>query len=163
MGAALSLAASVAVPLGVGMVGGMVTKDAVQGWYKTLRKPAWTPPNWLFPVAWTWLYASMGYASWLVGTRVGFVAAPLKWYAAQLGLNVAWSPLFFGKKDLGLALVDIAGLWATVVATCVKFWEVSPTAGALFLPYIAWVSYAGCLNAWIWNHNPKQKPEEKSA
>merc|ERR1719181_390826 len=102
----------------------MVTKDAVQGWYKTLRKPAWTPPNWLFPVA--------------------------------------WSPLFFGKKDLGLALVDIAGLWAAVVATCVKFWEVSPTAGALFLPYIAWVSYAGCLNAWIWNHNPKQKPGEKS-
>jgi benzodiazapine receptor len=71
-------------------------------WYRTLRKPAWTPPDWAFPVAWTALYACMGTASWLVWREGGWEqqALPLALYSAQLAFNMAWSPLFFGAHKM---------------------------------------------------------------
>jgi TspO/MBR family len=76
--------------------------------YKSLKKPSWTPPSWLFGPVWTALYTAMGVASWLVW-REGGGWVPLSLYGIQLLLNFAWSPIFFKQHDIGLALADITG------------------------------------------------------
>lgn len=124
-------------------------------WYQELLKPAWTPPGWLFGPVWTVLYVTIGVAAWLVWRRVGFGAAASAWWAwaLQLLLNGAWSWLFFGLRAPGAALVDIVGLGAAIVVTIVLFWRRRPAAGALLLPYLAWVTFATALNAAIWRLN----------
>lgn len=85
--------------------------------YKTLKKPSWQPPNWLFGPVWTALYAMMGVASWMVWQKAGG-AVPLSLYAVQLALNLAWTPLFFKKHQLTYALADITGKHAKWLASC---------------------------------------------
>ena len=124
-------------------------------WYRALDKPAWTPPGWVFGPAWTLLYLSMGVAAWLVWReRLGQRALlPLALFGAQLVLNGLWSWLFFGLRRPDLALADIVALWLAIAATIVAFWGVRPVAGALLLPYLAWVTFATALNADIWRRN----------
>ena len=85
--------------------------------YKTLKKPSWQPPNWLFGPVWTALYAMMGVASWLVWQKSGGTLA-LSLYAIQLALNLAWTPLFFTKHQLTYALADITGMLPSVCCPC---------------------------------------------
>ena len=124
-------------------------------WYAALRKPSWTPPGWVFPIAWTALYAMMGVAAWLVWRRAGFAGAgpALGLYLAQLAVNAAWSYLFFGLHRPDLALLDIAVLWALIAATAVAFRRHSRLAAWLLVPYLLWVTYASTLNAGIWLMN----------
>jgi len=124
-------------------------------WYRALDKPPWTPPGWVFGPAWTLLYLSMGVAAWLVWReRLGSRALlPLALFGAQLVLNGLWSWLFFGLRRPDLALADIVALWLAIAATIVAFWGVRPVAGALLLPYLAWVTFATALNADIWRRN----------
>lgn len=78
---------AIAIPLAGGIAGSVVTRKAVKEWYPKLKKPSWTPPNWLFGPVWTYLYATMGYASHRIFQRGGWQgnALPLSLYAAQLG------------------------------------------------------------------------------
>jgi len=87
-----------------------------------------------------------------VWRRAGWGGA-LAWFAVQLALNAAWSPLFFGLHRIDLALADIALLWLAIIGTTMAFWKVTPLAGWLFLPYLAWVSFATALNFAIWRLN----------
>lgn len=120
-------------------------------WYfEELEKPWWTPPSWLFPLAWTTLYIASAVAATLVAAQEGVAIASALW-ALQIALNTLWSPVFFGLQRLGAALVILGLLWVAVLATCVAFWMVAPLAGWLMAPYVVWVSYAGALNAWIWH------------
>ena len=143
------------VCLGVGAAGGLATGRSVGTWYAELRKPAWTPPGWLFGPVWTVLYASMAVAAWLVWTKAGARAAavPLALFAVQLALNAAWTPVFFGLRLPGPAFAVIVALWAAIVATGAAFWHVRPVAGMLMLPYLAWVTFATGLNFAIWRLN----------
>lgn len=121
-------------------------------WYDALNKPSWTPPNWLFPVAWTILYAMIAVAGWLVWRRAGFGPALAIW-GVGLVLNGLWSYLMFGQQRIDLALVDIAALW---VATAAFIWAALPIdlrAALLFAPYLAWVSFAAALNFAVWRMN----------
>jgi translocator protein len=120
--------------------------------YRTLEQPSWAPPSWLFGPVWTVLYAMIAVSGWLVWRRVGWTTA-LTVYAIQLVLNAAWTPIFFGFGQYGLALVDIVVLWFLIGATVWLFHPVSRVAAALLLPYWAWVTFATALNAWIWSHN----------
>jgi len=124
-------------------------------WYRALDKPPWTPPGWVFGPAWTLLYLSMGVAAWLVWRERGWqrAALPLAVYGVQLVLNGLWSWLFFGLRRPDLALADIVALWAVIATTIVTFWGVRPLAGAILLPYLAWVGFATALNASIWRRN----------
>jgi len=125
-------------------------------WYETLSKPFWTPPDWLFPVAWTVLYLMIAAAGWLVwrasGTSDGTL--PLAVFAGQLLLNALWAPVFFGTRRIGLGFLVMILLWAAILVTIVLFLEISTVAGLLLVPYLLWVSFAAFLNLGIWVLNP---------
>jgi tryptophan-rich sensory protein len=150
------LAASLLLCLAVAAGSGLFTAMSVGDWYPALAKPWWTPPSAVFGPVWTVLYLTMGLALWLVWSRAG--PQPVRragWlFGAQLALNAAWSPLFFGLRSPGAALVAIGALWLAIAATVFAFWRVERVAGALLLPYWAWVTYAAALNWAIWRLNP---------
>jgi benzodiazapine receptor len=120
--------------------------------YQSLEQPPWAPPSWLFGPVWTVLYVLIAISGWLVWRRTGWTSA-LTVYAVQLVLNAAWTPIFFGAGQYGLALVDIVVLWFLIGATAWLFRPVSRVAAGLLLPYWAWVTFATALNAWIWANN----------
>jgi len=140
--------------LAIGYLSSIVTQSSVDTWYTTINKPSFTPPNWAFPVAWTTLYIFMGVAAGLVWSRIEVetetVRKGLTYFAIQLALNALWSYLFFGLKNPLLALVEIVLLWLMIYETYAQFKKVSRYAGFLFIPYLAWVTYALALNASIW-------------
>jgi tryptophan-rich sensory protein len=124
-------------------------------WYRNLKKPSWNPPNWLFAPVWTVLYLLMALSAWLVWRQYGLQLAPLPLalFLVQLGLNAAWTWLFFGRHRPDLALIEIGVLWALLLATILSFWGLHPLAGAVLLPYLAWTSFAAFLNLAIWRLN----------
>jgi len=139
----------------VGWASGLVTETSVATWYPTLAKPAWTPPNLAFPIAWTILYVLMGIAAALAWSAAGpgRRVQPMSAFAVQLALNVLWTLLFFGLQNPLYGLVDILLLLAAIIATMLAFRRVSPWAAALLLPYLLWVAYATTLNFEIWRLN----------
>jgi translocator protein len=136
-------------------IGGAVTTPKIATWYAALAKPDWNPPNWIFGPVWSALYFCMAVAAWLVWRQAGLQQArvPLTLFAVQLSLNVLWSFIFFGLEKPGLAFVEVLMLWAAIAATMVAFWFRSTVAGILFVPYLAWVSFASALNCTIWRLN----------
>jgi benzodiazapine receptor len=124
-------------------------------WYAQLEKPDWNPPNWVFGPVWTLLYILMAVAAWKVWKHGGFRSQrrPLSLFLAQLALNAAWSPIFFGLKEPGVAFVEILLLWAVIVGTVIAFWRVNRPAAGLLIPYLAWVSFASVLNFALWRMN----------
>ena len=124
-------------------------------WYVALKKPAWNPPPWIFGPVWTALYTMMAVAAWLVWKRGGFAArrGPLALFLAQLVLNVAWTPLFFGLHQPGFACAEIVSLWLAIAATLAAFWPLNRVSAWLLAPYLAWVSFAAALNFALWRLN----------
>ena len=94
----------------------------------------------------------MAVAGWLAWRDSG-VSVWIAIFRVQLALNAAWTLIFFGRRRLGLAAVEIASLWVAVVATRVGFWTVNPVAGLLLVPYLVWVTLADLLNIAIWRLN----------
>jgi tryptophan-rich sensory protein len=138
------------------MVGKFVTTPQIDGWYATLIKPAFNPPNWAFPVAWTLLFALMAYAVYRVlkwpASTPGRTPA-LAVFFAQLSLNAGWSAAFFGLQSPLLGLVVIAPFLALILLTIRLFNRVDPFASWLLWPYAAWVSFATVLNLSIYALN----------
>ncbi len=124
-------------------------------WYEDLSKPAWTPPNWLFPIAWTALYISIAVAAARVAPLEGNAYAMAFW-AMQIAFNALWTPVFFGLQNIRGALVVIGILWVAVLGTLITMWPLDALAGWLIVPYLIWVSYAGALNASIALRNPAE-------
>ncbi len=141
----------------VGYFSGIVTRNSIETWYPTLVKPSFNPPNWLFPPVWTTLYILMGIAAGLIWNRIEFekeaVKRALLFFAIQLGLNALWSYLFFGFHNILLALVELVLLWLILYETYLSFKKINKIAGYLLLPYLAWLTFAGVLNASIWQLN----------
>ncbi len=126
-----------------------MTATSVGGWYLSLTRPPGTPPNWVFGPVWTVLYVLMALAAWMVWRRVGAGPA-LRLWGWQLAANALWSPVFFGLRSPALGLAAILLMLALVAATARVFHRIRPLAGALMLPYLAWVSYATYLNLGLW-------------
>ncbi|WP_404816083.1 TspO/MBR family protein [Streptomyces thermolineatus] len=122
--------------------------------YASLDRPSWAPPSWLFGPVWTVLYALVGTSAWLVQRARGRRArTELGLWGVQLLLNAAWTPLFFGARQYGLAFADVCLLLLTAGATAVLFRRVRPAAGYLLVPYLLWVAFAAALNLSIWVAN----------
>jgi tryptophan-rich sensory protein len=124
-------------------------------WYARLNKPRWTPPDWLFPVAWTTLYVCIAAAGARAAVSEGNSLAMALW-ALQIALNGLWTPVFFGLRRMRLGLMVLGALWLSVAATLVALWQVDMWAGLLFVPYLVWVSVAGALNLAVIRLNPQQ-------
>ena len=125
-------------------------------WYAGLNKPSWTPPNWAFPVVWALLFALNAWAGWMIWEAVG-ASRPdvLALYIGSLVLNAAWSWLFFGRRRMDMALIDVAALWLSIALLIGLFAPISATAAWLLVPYLAWVSFAAFLNLTMLRLNPR--------
>ncbi|RDB22631.1 Virulence protein SSD1 [Hypsizygus marmoreus] len=186
-----NLLTALGLPLAVGMLGGSMTRKVVQGpWYQNLKTPPGQPPRQVFPIVWPILFlcaslhvswkrnspiqvcwSAMGYASHLAAKAMDVVAAPgsrsnlalgFRLYYIQLSLNVLWSPLFFGAKQTGLALVDNVLLTITTYYLT-NVWSISTDSATtpFLLPYCAWLTFATYLNAGIWWLNRGQPSSQK--
>lgn len=122
-------------------------------WYKTLEKPWWTPPDWLFGPAWTILYVMIAVAGWRIWQTDGYGATFWVW-CANLIFNAAWSWLMFGRHRIDLALADAFAMLATIIAFIALALPRDAIAAYLFMPYLAWVLYATGLNWAILRRNP---------
>lgn len=151
----IGLVVFIVVCLGAGGLGAIATTPEIEGWYATLDKPRWNPPDFVFGPVWTTLYVMMAFAAWTVWKPEGFKAAtvPLTLFAVQLALNIAWSWIFFGMHQPGWAFAEIVILWLAILATAMAFSRTSKIACWLMLPYLAWVSFASVLNFTIWRLN----------
>jgi benzodiazapine receptor len=136
-------------------IGGLASA-AAGSFYQGLERPAWAPPASLFRPVWTVLYILMAIAAWLVWREGGFGRRreALVLFLTQLGVNALWTWLFFAWRQGALAFAEIVLLLALLVATILAFWRVRPIAGALLLPYLAWVTYATALTYSVWRLNP---------
>lgn len=136
---------ALALPLAVGGLSALLSG----GMDMAFIQPPLTPPGWLFPVVWTILYLTMGYASY----RVYTADAPkeekrqaLLFYAVQLFLNFLWSPVFFGLQWYLAAFFILVALWIMILLTANRFSKIDKLSGDLLLPYLLWVTFAGYLN-----------------
>lgn len=155
--AAVRLIASVALCLGVGALGALVTTPEIPTWYAGLIKPRWTPPNWVFPVVWNILYLMMGVSLWLLwqaDPRLPERRRAITLFLIQLALNAAWSPVFFALHQPKAGLAIIVLLAMAVAATIITSWRFERRAAVLLMPYLAWIGYAATLNAGIVVLNP---------
>ncbi|NP_001155576.1 translocator protein-like [Acyrthosiphon pisum] len=146
-------------PMIGGFIGGIFVRKNIKGWYETLNRPSWRPPNYMFGPVWTTLYLGMGYASYMVyrsgGGFFGAAKIPLALYASQLVLNWAWSPLFFEFHQLKWSLVEICVLWTNVAGCIVTFYQINKVASYLMIPYLGWLSLATALTYNIYKNNPE--------
>lgn len=157
---AFGLAAFLGLSALVAGLGGLVTAGNVNGWYVAADKAPWSPPNWVFGPVWSLLYVAMAVAAWLVWRRrTPESKAALLAYWPQLGLNLLWTPVFFGlypvigSAALWLGLIVIVALAIALTFTILLFGPISRTAGLLMLPYFSWVVFAASLNLWAALHN----------
>ncbi|EDZ99059.1 TspO and MBR like protein [Burkholderia sp. H160] len=145
-----SLLVFLILTLAAGWTASLSLPDA---WYAGLQKPAFNPPNWVFPPVWTVLYVLMAFSAWRVWKRNGLTAAIVLW-AVQLLFNAAWMWLFFGLHRPEMGLIDILILLVLIVTLTYMFWRRDRLAGILLVPYVAWVAYAALLNYALWQMNP---------
>lgn len=141
------------------VAGSVASKQGVQGWYTTIRKPSYVPPNVVFPIAWTTLYADIAVTSSAVIDRFradgepakarGFAAA----LAANLVLNAGWSWIWFGKRRLGAGALAAGVLAASSADLARRAADADPKLGAALAPYPAWCTFATVMSADIWRLN----------
>jgi tryptophan-rich sensory protein len=137
----------------VGLVGTIFTTPAIPTWYASLVKPNFSPPNYLFGPVWSILYVLMGisvHLIWQKGLKSRKVREAVYTFGVQLILNGIWSPIFFGARNLFLALVVIILMWLFILKTILAFRKINKVASYLLYPYIAWVSFATVLNFSVW-------------
>ena len=151
--------ALITVPLIVvaGSLIGLLSNSGLDnGWYAPLAKPSFQPPGWAFGVVWTVLYTMMGIALALVlgAPRSRRRTTALGLFAAQLALNFAWSPVFFGGGMIDVGLLILLMMNVLVTMTIIIFWRIRPLAGALLIPYLAWLCIATALNHETGRLNP---------
>ena len=138
---------SIVAPFAAGAIGNLATIPNIASWYAALEKPFFNPPNEVFGPVWSVLYLLMGLSFYIVwsskkhASRNGYIA-----FGVQLVLNSLWSIVFFGLHQPWWALLVILGLIFAIIMTMREFWKTSKSAAGLLAPYIAWVSFAACLN-----------------
>lgn len=152
----IKLIIAIAISQLAGIIGSVFTAPSITSWYSELTKPALNPPSWVFGPVWTTLFTLMGIAAFLIwkqGLKRKDVKIALGIFLGQLVLNTLWSILFFGLRNPGAALIEIAFLWLAILTTIIAFAKISKPAAWLLLPYILWVSFATYLNYALWSLN----------
>ena len=137
---------------GVGLLAGLLTRDAAKLYGDTFIQPPLSPPAIVFPIVWTILYALMG-----IGAARVYRSEPsaarrrgLLLFFLQLFFNFFWSILFFNFQNFALAFLWLLALWALIIGMILSFREADETAAYLQLPYLLWVTFAAYLNLGVW-------------
>lgn len=145
----LKLLVSLALPLGLGAIAGLFTSAAVPGWYATLNRPSFSPPNWLFGPVWTLLYILIGFSFFFIWKQTESKERNIAIFVfiIQQVLNFAWSFIFFYFNLIGFALIEIILLWISIIIMIVLFYKIKPIAAYINIPYFLWVTFATILNA----------------
>ncbi|MFC5277172.1 TspO/MBR family protein [Halorubrum rubrum] len=150
----LALALAILTVEIIGASGAIFTVQGLSEWYGTLQRPALAPPNWVFGPVWTFLFALIGVALWLVWRQANSAPTAVRLafsvFALHFVFNLGWSAVFFGMQEIGLGLAVILVLWALIVATMWVFNRVDRRAALLLVPYLLWVSFAAYLNYQFW-------------
>jgi len=147
----VSLIGFLGVCFGIGLISRAFTQTSVDTWYQTLPKLAGTPPDWVFSVVWTLLYACIALAGWLVFLRPASHQRTKAFhvYQGQLFFNGFWSFLFFALQLPLLAFLDTIILSGFIIWNIRVFYRFSKLASWLLVPYLVWVIYAIILNLGI--------------
>jgi len=148
----LRLIACFALCFAVAWLGSVATMPKIATWYAALNKPSFTPPNYVFPIAWNILYALMAISLWRLWQarpRDEMRKNAITLFLFQLLLNLTWSWVFFGAESIRGGLGVIALLDILVVRVIFAAWKVDRFAASLLLPYLLWIGYATALNAEI--------------
>lgn len=141
---------SLAVPLLVGGISGLITRNSVEV-FESLIKPPFAPPAWIFGPVWTVLYLLMGISLYRVlKEKDSDIQKALILFGVQLFLNFIWSPIFFILNLRLLAFIIILILTLFVVLTAKNFYKIDKLSGLLFIPYIIWLVFASILNLSIY-------------
>lgn len=136
-------AAFVVAVVAIGAVIGITS--APDGWYQSLTKPPFNPPNWVFAPVWFTLYVLIGIA----GARTFLADASSPSMAAwmlQMLLNFAWTPIWFSLHLLWPAFVVIIAILVLIVGFIALSWRKDRVSAWLFVPYALWVAFASSLN-----------------
>lgn len=151
----ISLIACVGGILLIGTISGLANAGSINGWFSTLNKPSFNPPNYLFGPVWTTLYILMGISLYLIlqSPKTDSRNTALIIFAFQMALNFSWSFLFFYFKWPGIAFIEIIVMWVAIIIMILTFYRISNTAAYLQIPYLLWVSFASILNGCIWYLN----------
>ena len=152
----LKIIISIVICLAVGFLASIATQTGVDGWYETIQKPSFTPPNAVFAPVWTVLYVLMGIAAgivWSRGLHHIWVKTALYHFVFQLLFNALWSLVFFNLEQPLWALLVIITLLILILLTIKWFKVVNNLAAYLLIPYALWVAYALLLNFEIWRLN----------
>ncbi len=141
--------------IAIGGVIGSLTKPEIRTWYSTLNRSPLTPPNYVFPIAWTILYGIIGACGWLIWRESSFPRLSIikTLYVTQLILNWSWTPLFFGFYLTGLSLVVLGTMDILVFALICLAYRKMKAVSLLMIPYLSWILFASYLNFYIWQHN----------
>ncbi len=143
----------------LGTASGLITSGSIGGWYQSIKKPFFTPPNWIFGPAWLLLYTLMGITFgrlWQLATKNRYpiirnYAAKGMWiFGVHFIFNLAWTPVFFGLHATGVALVIILIMLGLILFMIKHYWRIDRIASFLLVPYALWVTFATLLNLSIW-------------
>jgi tryptophan-rich sensory protein len=149
----IKLILCITVCLGLGFLSGYYAGSADTEWYRTLTKPSFQPPPWLFGPVWTVLYVMIGVSVALIWddktASSGQRSTALMLFLFQFVLNLIWSPVFFTMHALTGALIITVNLIFMIVLTMRAFGKINKTAQYLLLPYLFWVCFATVLNGAI--------------
>ncbi len=139
---------NIAIPLGVGVVSGFLTRGGVESFNQTANKPFFMPPGWLFPVAWTVLYILMGIATYFIDLlpKSDGKKFALRLYYIQLFFNFWWSFIFFSFGQYLFAFIWLSVMFVIILATTLQYKKLEPKSSYFMIPYILWVIFAGVLN-----------------
>lgn len=144
------LAICIAIPLGLGIISGLITRGGMED-FEALTKPPLSPPGILFPIVWSILYTLMGISSYIVvESGCSAKGASIKAYGLQLAFNIVWPVIFFSFKMYLLAFIWLLVLLLLVIVTTLLFYSCKKWAGYLMIPYIIWLLFAGYLNIAIY-------------
>lgn len=148
----LWLAVCIAIPLLVGVISSVLTRQSMQN-FTMLEKLPFAPPAWVFPVVWTILYVLMGISSYLILIATAEKekkenALLLYWY--QLAVNFLWPTFFFNFEWYLFSFFWIVLLWVLVFLMILRFYKIDKRAAYLNIPYLIWLLLAAYLNLGIW-------------
>ena len=133
-------------------IGGLFTGNGVSSdWYTKANQAPWTPPGFVFGLAWSTIMLCFSFYMARVYVGVGQIKPKTIYivYSIQWILNVLWNPTFFYFHKVSLALALIIALLVTVTWFLMLGKKHSTGSMLLVLPYFLWLFIAISLNAYF--------------